>query len=131
MKKKLRNLFLILLSTIVVISGSGIFIMIHTCLSSHITEVTFSAEHKCCKTERYTQHNTSVAKKCCSIVYFYHKLNIDTVLKNHENCVEPSLVNLSDFLICPILPVKFSGFINEKYLDVGCDRIIAFRQLLI
>lgn len=131
MNKPLRNLFLILLSTIVLISGSGIFVMVHTCLSSHKTEVTFSSEHKCCKSERYTQHNTTVAKKCCSIVYYYHKLKIDTVVKDHENSVEPQMVTLLDFSICPVLPAKLSPFINQKYLDVGCDRIIAFQQLLI
>ena len=131
MNKPLRNLFLILLSTIVLISGSGIFVMIHTCFSSHKTEVTFSSEHKCCKTERFSPYNTAVSKKCCSVVYYYHKLKIDTILNEHENSVEPHLITCSDFANCPIHLAKFSLFINQKYLDVGCDRVIAFKQLLI
>lgn len=131
MNKPLRNLFLILLSTIVLISGSGIFVMIHTCFSSHKTEISFSSEHKCCKSEKFSQHNTSITKRCCSIVYYYHKLKIDTIVKDHENSVEPQLFALSDFSICPILSTKFSPFKYKTYFGVGCDRVISFRQLVI
>ena len=48
----LKKTFVVLIAVLLLISTSGIFVMIHTCIGSKKTEISFSDEHKCCNNKK-------------------------------------------------------------------------------
>ncbi len=111
---------------LLLVSSSGVFVMIHTCLNSKKTEITFSDEHKCCDEKKKSRKSASIERKCCSVNYQYLKLNIvssgadekinsDIVLKEfilfdfNINFVERSFQHIfhSPPLICNNISIEF------------------------
>ena len=115
--KKVRNNFLIYFITAsVLISGNGIVLAIHTCLSSASKDISFfkeppcrSKKNKSCNSEcNKSKHENTVASKCCTSEVAYHKIN--TLFLPQKSLSIPSIN-----LICPPL---FS-----YYLISNCENI--------
>ena len=82
--KKIRNNFLIYFITAsVLISGNGIVLAMHTCLSSASKDISFFNEPPCCSKKNKScnsdlhkgKHENVVASKCCTSEVAYHKIN--------------------------------------------------------
>jgi hypothetical protein len=131
--RSIKHTLLLVLAAILLVSGSGVFVMIHTCLSAKKTEYSFSPEHKCCKKkDKSHRDRASIEKKCCTIQYYYHKLKIDTTERKFQDLIVA--------LVSPVIfsPVHFFIPSNEIICFGNSDPplakselFIAFRQLLI
>lgn len=105
--------------------------MIHTCIASNKTEVTFSDEHNCCSKNKKSSNNSTVEKKCCTVDYKYHKLSVVSVPVQEHSAVE--------YFVCdyPVFEFKITSIERSAFPLVNSpplilqDFSIEFRQLLI
>ena len=86
----LKKTFVVLIAVLLLISTSGIFVMIHTCIGSKKTEISFSDEHKCCNNKKKSKKACNIERKCCSVDYQYHKLNV--VSHSSEENTTPEII---------------------------------------
>lgn len=129
--KSLRTSFIIFISLLLLVSSSGVFVMIHTCMGSKKTEITFSDEHKCCGKERKSKSSCRIESKCCTVDYQYHKLNVVSVVTNDNITpdIAVSELPLLDFHV--FLVEKCFQFIRHSPPLIEKDIAVQFRQLLI
>lgn len=131
--RSIKHTLLLVLAAIILVSGSGVFVMIHTCLSAKKTEYSFSTEHKCCKKKgKGHRDRASIEKKCCTIQYYYHKLKIDTTERKFQDqvvaVVSPIIFSPIHFFI-PANEIICFGNNDPPISKTGL--FINFRQLLI
>jgi hypothetical protein len=84
MKKAIKHLFTLLILSSVLISGNGIVLAIHTCLSTSTKNVSLFKEVSCCKEERSVGCDESpdadcIDAKCCLSEHAYHKLDLPSI----------------------------------------------------
>lgn len=116
---------------LLLISCSGVFVMIHTCMGSKKTEITFSDEHNCCSKKKKSSDSCSIERKCCTVDYQYHKLSVVSLPADEH----PGI----DLYICEFPVINFrTDFFEDtfKHIDhspplILQDFSIEFRQLLI
>lgn len=123
--KKIRINFLIYFITAsILISGNGIVLAIHTCLSSSSKDISFFKEPSCCSKNdkscnsdcNKNKHKDSLASKCCTSEIAYHKINAPFL-------TQKSLSIPSINLIC--LPLfSFNTIVNWKRIDQGFNSIV-------
>ena len=97
-----KKILVVFIALLVLISTSGVFVMIHTCMSSRKSEISFTDEHKCCKSNKQKGKLCSFEMKCCKVDFQYHKLNVVSTAPEKNNStdlfVAPSFNYLSAFV---------------------------------
>lgn len=105
--------------------------MIHTCMASKKTEITFSDKHNCCNKKKKSANTSNVEKKCCTVDYKYHKLSVVSVPVQDHSTVEYFVYNYPVFEF-KITAIEISAFpIVHSPPIILQDFSIEFRQLLI
>jgi hypothetical protein len=84
MKKAFRHLLTLLIVSSVLISGNGIVLAIHTCLSTSTKKISLFNEVSCCREEMSMacdeSHSTDCVKaECCLSEHVYHKLDLPSI----------------------------------------------------
>jgi hypothetical protein len=129
--KFVKKSFVLFIAMLLLVSCSGVFVMIHTCIASNKTEVTFTDEHKCCSKNKKASNKASFEKKCCTVDYKYHKLSVVSVPVQEQTAV--------DYFVCdyPVFEFKITAIEKQEFRLVHSPPIIfqdfsiEFRQLLI
>jgi hypothetical protein len=87
--KVIRNIFISLLIATVFVSGNGVVLAIHTCLSSSEKTVSLFETHCSCKTEDPEKCHKPAAGElkntCCSFELSYLKLNTPVTAKKIQS----------------------------------------------
>ena len=129
--KFLKKSFVVFIAMLLLVSCSGVFVMIHTCMGSKKTEVTFSDNHKCCSKKKKSVNSCNIERKCCNVDYQYHKLSV--VSLPADDHITP------DLFIAETSLINFNFNTNDhsvRQIDhspplLVQDFSIEFRQLLI
>ena len=111
MKKLIHRFFIYLLTTSIFISGNGVVVAMHTCLSSSIKNVSLFKESSCCSEKNKFcdsgchDQKESLSSKCCFSEFSYHKVNAPFLLqKTHEvpsiNYINTPLFTYSAIINC-------------------------------
>lgn len=127
----LKKTFVVLIAVLLLISSSGIFVMIHTCIGSKKTEISFSDEHKCCNNKKKSKKACNIERKCCSVDYQYHKLNV--VSHSSEENTTPEII-LSETTLFDINILSIERPFHLVYHSPPLlirDIFVQFHQLLI
>ena len=104
--KKIRNNFLIYFITAsVLISGNGIVLEIHTCLSSSSKDISFFKEPSCCSKKNKScnsdcnknKHEDALASKCCTSQVAYHKIKASFLPQKSLSIPSINLISLPLF----------------------------------
>ena len=123
--KKIRINFLIyFITSSILISGNGIVLAIHTCLSSSSKDITFDKEPTCCSKNdkscnsdcNKNKHKDTLASKCCTSEVAYHKINASFL-------PQKSLSIPSINLFCRPL-FSFNTIVNGKRIDKDFNSIV-------
>jgi len=90
MKKGIRSLISVLLAISVLISSTGVVIASHVCLKKGQADVSFFQSKSCCsKYHKSCEPVPVVKKKCCQLSVSYHKLQVNSVVK--ESSTSPGI----------------------------------------
>jgi len=129
--KLVKKSFVLFIAMLLLVSCSGVFVMIHTCIASHKTEITFSDEHKCCSKKKKSPDHSSIEKKCCTVDYKYHKLAVVSVPVQEHSATDYFVREFPVFEF-KITSVEKSSFpLVHSPPIIFQDFSIEFRQLLI
>lgn len=127
-----KKVIVVFLASLLMASTSGVFVMVHTCMSLKKTEILFSDEHKCCKqNKKKSPDGSKIERKCCTVDFQYHKLTI--VSSTTEKNATPVFISNE----VPVSYFSFLIFNNDNQLFyyspplTSVDYSIAFHQLLI
>lgn len=137
--KKIRINFLIyFITSSILISGNGIVLAIHICLSSSSKDISFYKEPSCCSINdkscnsdcNKNKHKDTLASKCCTSEVAYHKINAPFLPKKFLSIPSINLFYLPLF--------SSNAIINGKRIDQNFNSIViplslpfTHRQLLI
>lgn len=109
MKKACHRFFVYFITASIFISGNGIVLAIHTCLSSSEKNVSFFDESTCCtKMDKLcdsecNSQQESVSLKCCSSEVTYHKINAPFLLHKTLEIPEINYFDKCDFSISALV----------------------------
>jgi hypothetical protein len=126
----MKKILAFFLATLILVSGGGVFMSIHRCLSSSHSEISLSGKHSCCGKSGEDRKCESLKSKCCSVSTYYSKIHI-------VNFSDQKPFSVDDVIIPIIKPIIFcQSNIDFRFTNfhapppVECP-VIAFRQLLI
>ena len=123
--KKFRHHFLIYFITAsILISGNGIVLAIHTCLSSVCTDVSFfkessgcSKRNKSCSSDcNKNKEKKTLTLKCCTSEVAYHKINAPFLPQKALSVPSINLISLPIF--------SFNAIVNSHPIDCSFIPII-------
>ena len=129
--KFVKKTLVVFIAILLLVSCSGVFVMIHKCMQSKKTEIAFSENHKCCNKKKENSNPCRTQLKCCTVDYQYHKLTV--VYLPCDEQVSTDLV----FCELPHFNLKITPDYNSfqfKYHSppfILQDVSVEFRQLLI
>ncbi len=105
MKKLHYRFFIYFITASIFISGNGVVLAFHTCLSSAEKNISFFQESSCCSKQdkqcesECNNKKESISLKCCTSEVSYHKLNAPFLLQKTLEIPEINFIGLCDFSI--------------------------------
>ncbi len=127
----LKKSFVVFIAMLLLISCSGVFVMIHTCMGSGKTEISFSDEHKCCSKKKKSQNNCRIERRCCTVDYQYHKLSVVSLPVEKSDVFDFILSEITAFVFKPNLVERSFRSVHHSPPLLVHDHTVNFRQLLI
>ena len=126
----MRKSLVLLLASLILISGGGVFMSVHRCLSSNHSEISLSGNHSCCGDEKEDKECESLKSKCCSISTFYSKVEVVSYADQKLFPIADVHVSVCEtpIQIIPSEHIQISSFHAPPPVE---SPVIAFRQLLI
>ena len=123
--KKIRINFLIyFISASILISGNGIVLAIHTCMSSSSKDISFFKDPSCCSKKDKScnsdcdknKHENSFSSKCCTSEVAYHKINAPFLPQKSLSIPSINLITLPLF--------SFKSNVNCQTIDLGFNSLV-------
>jgi hypothetical protein len=136
MKKIFKYIFIYLITASIFVSGNGVVLSIHTCLSSSCKNVSLFHEKSCCSDKKskcnsgIPNHKDKISSKCCTSEVSFHKLNIPFVSQKSPKVPGLKFISSPVFSVSELVKNEFVHFYFVPPPD-SFSRLIAYHQLLI
>lgn len=138
MKKSRFNFLIYFITASILISGNGVVLAIHTCMTSSSKDISFFNEPACCSKNDKScnsdcnkgKHENALASKCCTSELAYHKMNAPFLPQKSPSI--PSINLISTPLFSYILTANFKN-IPQGFNSLVIPLTLQFKhqQLLI